>query len=244
VNGWEWALLFLVLAGGFGALVFWPAPGTRNKVPGAGQDPRPIQRRWEDGPTRPARPVGSMNREDELRYRWGRHAGLVGPRCDDTGEHASTVRLTRIQGTPRPGLLAEAFPGLLAPVCPRCEAPDDQPHYPGCPFFDPDEAALFAGGVLALPPAEARGALDPDAWRPYLTAAEFAETFPGLPYDQADAGPHTGDLAVMPEQLADQLAALDQEVRDYMAQRAIAHVTLRAELLAAWRTALDQLAAI
>lgn len=79
-------------------------------------------------------------------------------------------------------------------------------------------------------------ALDPDAWRLFLTPAEFAETFPGVPYwPEAYDGPHTGDLAAVDPRVADQLGQLDAEVREYMNQRAAAYGLDRARFLAAWQ---------
>lgn len=210
----------------------WPRgarPPARHQAP----DPRPMWRRWEGGPgPSPAPSGGSMLPDYE---RAGRQAYRGA--CDDTGEHTATAMMPAV-GWARPPLdrpgEAPGY-GVVPFFCPRCEAPDDRPHYPGCPFYDPYEAALFAGEPVAAPvPARAR-ALDPAAWRPYLTAAEFAETFPGVPYGQAPGVPHTGDLAAVTPDLADQLAVMDAELADWLHQRGAAHADLRARLLVAWQ---------
>jgi hypothetical protein len=179
-------------------------------------------------------------------------------RCDDTGEHYGTVMMPRVgpvDGRPRLHLVrpghqhrAGMSPGPVPHFCPRCEAPDDRPHYPGCPFYDADEAALFAEqlaeaendvtAVLGLIEAQAR-TLDPAAWRPYLTADEFARTFPGVPYTAAD------DLGVSPADLAEtaqldpghaeDILARQADHREYLAQRATAFALDRTRQIAAWR---------
>jgi len=230
----------LLLAAGVISLPFWPVRGQHQADPGA--DTRSLQQRWEDGPPPARRPrpeVGSMDLEAETAWRF---------RCDDTGEHASTVMLPRLGNaigydsargpwTKAPGQprVYEEWPGPVPVCCPRCQAPDDGPHYELCPFYDPDEAALFADRAAVLRPIEARArVLDPDAWRPYLSAEEFAGQFPGVPY-QPDDGPHTGDLVPVSPELADQFDQLAEETADWLAQRAAAHADLRARLLLAWQ---------
>jgi hypothetical protein len=227
----------LMLLAGIVGLSFWPQHGAHQGDPAA--DTRSPGQRWEDGPAPARRPrpdIGSMTLDDEAAWRYR-------ARCDDTGEHASTVMLPRLGnaiGYDEDGTAWIQAPGGPVPAyCPRCEAPDDRPHYGGCPFYDPDEAALFAVQLTGLEPVTVRARnLDPAAWRPYLTESEFAESFPGVPYDegQADDGPHTGDLAApVTAELADQLDQLDRETADWLAQRAAAHADTRARMILAWQ---------
>jgi len=207
----------LALAAGIGVISVWPARGAHE----ADRDLRSALRRWEDGPRPAARPVGSMNRAEEHAYRRGaftlapRVPVEFFPRCDDTGEHASTVMLPRV-----------------AHFCPRCEAPDDGPHRELCPFYDPAEAALFAVQFDGLDPVAVRARnLDPEIWRPYLTEREFAESFPGVPYRPAgEVQVPVADVA-----LADQLDQLDRETVDWLSARAAAHADTRARLIVAWQ---------
>jgi hypothetical protein len=188
-------------------------------------------------------------------HAWRRGAEPVPQRCDDTGEHYGTVMLPRLgaglrcDGEQREERDGPGDPWRPVPsICPRCEAPDDRPHYPGCAFYDPGEAALFAGQLAeagadvttVLRQIEARArTLDPQAWRPYLTAGEFTEIFPAVPYVAAD------DLGVSPADLAaaaqldpghaEEVLARQAEHREYVAQRAAAFALDRGRQLSAWR---------
>jgi hypothetical protein len=172
-----------------------------------------------------------MQLGDDPHAQW-RYERPPGARCDDTDEFgAGTVIMPRLG--------RHGAPPALAHVCPRCQAPDDGPHYEICPFYDPDEAALFAGQLAGLRPKEYRARnLDPRAWRPYLTAGEFAEAFPGVPYDPGEDEPRTGDvdgLFPISQERAAQLDQADADVADWMAQRAAAHAQTRARMIAAWQ---------
>jgi hypothetical protein len=163
-------------------------------------------------------------------------------RCDDTGEHTSTRVFPRVEEPL--GNWTEAYLGQLAPaalaalaeanpgpwqappgagtLCPYCGAGpgQDAGHGPLCPLAE-DQAGQLAER------------LSPDVWRPYLTAAEFAEAFPGVPHvlDLADPA----ELVALDPEHAEAILAGNAEVRQYLAQRAAAHAATRARLLAAWR---------
>jgi hypothetical protein len=235
----------------------WPWPRPVRKHVADPVDTRSLLQRWEDGePYRPPvrRPdprLGSMQLNDDPHWRFN-EARPPGARCDDTDEFgAGTVIMPRLgnalgydsargawsKAPGEPRVWHDGAPAL-AHVCPRCEAPDDVPHYEGCPFYDPEEVALFAIQLDGLEPITVRARnLDPAAWRPYLTAEEFAETFPGVPYETAEE-PRTGDvddLFPISRERADQLDQLDAEAADWMAQRAAAHADTRARMILAWQ---------
>jgi len=126
---------------------------------------------------------------------------------------------------PRPGAIvlargaepaAQRYPARNGPVCPVCEAGDDQPHGPECwlagdelpgdvpgtglwqvitPAAEPD-----TGHLTALLPLGALSvyltALDLSSWHPFLSPFEFATLFPGVPYGPASyTEPDTGEMS-------------------------------------------------
>lgn len=217
----------------------WPRPARPARHVHAPADTRSPVQRWEDGPRLPpGREVGSMNLDDDDAYRLGAFAlrsrgGWELGRCDDTDQFGpGTVMLPRLGNAI--GWDSTGGAWTKAPGGPRVYEDDT----PGLRAYRADLDRWAAENGIGELHHDDPGlfALDPAAWRPYLTEAEFTEAFPGVPYaPQLDDGPHTGDLAAIDYRHAEQLADRDAEVADWLRQRAAAHADLRARLLIAWQ---------
>jgi hypothetical protein len=173
-------------------------------------------------------------------------AGYVPPRaCPDCGRRAWAAGGWHCEacGWAEAGETAGAAPGAGAPVVrPCCDTTDDGPHHPHCPgrAGDADHDHDTPAVLRDLRPAEVRArALDPRAWRPCMTAAEFADVFPGVPYEATgDLGPGLADLAglvALDPAHAEEVLEMNAQTREYLAQRAAAFAELRGRLLAEWR---------